>query len=66
MLWEVWVFAYFLGICAKYGSVRKSEGYDLSKSLKAHKQPLTNCMFNKYGDKFLTASYDRTCKLWST
>lgn len=23
-------------------------------------------MFSKYGDKFATASYDRTCKIWST
>ncbi len=28
--------------------------------------PLTNCCFNKNGDKFITGSYDRTCKLWDT
>jgi len=28
--------------------------------------PLTNCTFNKSGDKFLTGSYDRTCKVWDT
>lgn len=25
--------------------------------------PLTNCAFNKSGDKFITGSYDRTCKV---
>ena len=29
-------------------------------------QPLTNCAFNKHGDKFITGSYDRTCKIWDT
>ena len=38
----------------------------MKKSLKVHKQPLTNCMFSKYGDKFITASYDRTCNIWNT
>ena len=28
--------------------------------------PLTNCAFNKGGDKFITGSYDRTCKVWDT
>jgi dynein assembly factor with WDR repeat domains 1 len=28
--------------------------------------PLTNCAFNKSGDKFITGSYDRTCKVWDT
>lgn len=23
-------------------------------------------MFNRYGDKFATASYDRTCRIWNT
>lgn len=23
-------------------------------------------MFNRFGDKFITASYDRTCNLWAT
>jgi dynein assembly factor with WDR repeat domains 1 len=36
------------------------------KKLKGHVLPLTNCCFNKNGDKFLTGSYDRTCKLWDT
>ena len=30
--------------------------------LRAHILPLTNCAFNKSGDKFITGSYDRTCK----
>ena len=38
----------------------------MKKSIKAHKQPLTNCMFSKYGDKFITASYDRLCHIWNT
>ena len=44
----------------------KVAGYSLKKSLEVHKQPLTNCVFNKYGDKFATASYDRTCRIWDT
>jgi WD40 repeat protein len=27
---------------------------------------LTNCAFNKSGDKFITGSYDQTCKVWDT
>jgi dynein assembly factor with WDR repeat domains 1 len=27
---------------------------------------LTNCAFNKNGDKFITGSYDQTCIIWST
>jgi hypothetical protein len=32
----------------------------------AHVLPLTNCAFNKSGDKFITGSYDRTCKVFDT
>lgn len=28
--------------------------------------PLTNCYFNKYGTKFITGSYDNTCKVFDT
>lgn len=28
--------------------------------------PLTNCAFNKSGDKFITGSYDNTCIVWDT
>ena len=35
----------------------------LFKILRAHILPLTNCAFNKSGDKFITGSYDRTCKV---
>ena len=38
----------------------------LFKILRAHILPLTNCAFNKSGDKFITGSYDRTCKVWDT
>ena len=31
--------------------------------LRAHILPLTNCAFNKPGDRFITGSYDRTCKV---
>lgn len=44
--------------------------------MRAHLLPLTNCAFNKSGDKyniirlinfrFITGSYDRTCKVWDT
>ena len=34
--------------------------------MRAHLLPLTNCAFNKAGDKFITGSYDRTCKVWDT
>ena len=36
------------------------------KTCKAHLLPLTNCAFNKSGSKFITGSYDRTCKVWDT
>jgi len=35
----------------------------LFKVLRAHILPLTNCAFNKSGDRFITGSYDRTCKV---
>ena len=45
--------------------------------MRAHLLPLTNCAFNKNGDRFvllifnlitrfITGSYDRTCKVWDT
>ena len=47
-----------------YSSV--SHQFQPFRTLKAHILPLTNCGFNKSGDKFITASYDRTCKVWDT
>ena len=44
----------------------KVQNFDMFKTLKAHVLPLTNCAFNKGGDKFITGSYDRTCKVWDT
>jgi dynein assembly factor with WDR repeat domains 1 len=38
----------------------------LFKVLRAHILPLTNCAFNKGGDRFITGSYDRTCKVSRT
>ncbi len=42
------------------------QNFQMFKKFKAHKQPLTNCQFNKYGTKFITGSYDNTCKIWDT
>jgi dynein assembly factor with WDR repeat domains 1 len=47
-------------------SENREQKFSLFKVLKAHVLPLTNCCFNKNGDKFLTGSYDRTCKVWDT
>ncbi|KAL7678697.1 putative WD40/YVTN repeat-like-containing domain superfamily, coatomer beta' subunit (COPB2) [Plasmopara halstedii] len=46
--------------------VNDSNDFYLFKILRAHILPLTNCAFNKSGDKFITGSYDRTCKVWDT
>jgi dynein assembly factor with WDR repeat domains 1 len=43
-----------------------TSNFFLFKILRAHILPLTNCAFNKSGDKFITGSYDRTCKIWDT
>jgi dynein assembly factor with WDR repeat domains 1 len=56
----------YLEISRKYRRSSQFQGYSLKKSLKVHKQPLTNCMFSKHGDKFATASFDRTCNIWDT
>lgn len=45
---------------------KQEQKFSLFKVLKAHVLPLTNCAFNKAGDKFITGSYDRTCKVWDT
>lgn len=57
--------ANFLELIEKIES-KKSQRFELFKTLKAHILPLTNCAFNKNGDKFITGSYDRTCKVWDT
>jgi dynein assembly factor with WDR repeat domains 1 len=44
----------------------ETQDFYLFKILRAHILPLTNCAFNKSGDKFITGSYDRTCKVWDT
>jgi len=38
----------------------------LVQVLRAHVLPLTNCAYNKSGDRFITGSYDRTCKVSSS
>ena len=40
--------------------------FHLFKLLQAHILPLTNCGFNKSGSRFITGSYDRTCRVWDT
>jgi dynein assembly factor with WDR repeat domains 1 len=45
---------------------KKNQSFEIFKTLKAHMLPLTNCAFNKNGDRFITGSYDRTCKVWDT
>ena len=40
-----------------------TQNFYLFKILRAHILPLTNCAFNKSGDRFITGSYDRTCKV---
>ena len=42
---------------------KETNDFYLFKILRAHILPLTNCAFNKSGDKFITGSYDRTCKV---
>ena len=44
----------------------EAQNFYLFKILRAHILPLTNCAFNKSGDRFITGSYDRTCKVWNT
>jgi dynein assembly factor with WDR repeat domains 1 len=45
---------------------KKEQEFDLFQVLPCHKLPLTNCAFNKNGDKFITGSYDHTCIIWDT
>lgn len=47
-------------------SEKKSQKFEHYKTLPCHELPLTNCAFNKNGDKFITGSYDQTCIIWST
>lgn len=39
---------------------------ELVKKLKGHVLPLKKCCFKNKGDKFITVSYDQTCKPWDT
>ncbi|KAK6092583.1 Dynein assembly factor with WDR repeat domains 1 [Batrachochytrium dendrobatidis] len=47
-------------------SVARLPKYELVKTLRTHLMPLTNCVFTKSGDRFITGSYDRLCKVWDT
>jgi dynein assembly factor with WDR repeat domains 1 len=42
----------------------KSKFY-LYKTMHTHILPLTNICFDKSGNKCLTGSYDRTCRVWN-
>ncbi len=44
--------------------IDETNEFYLYKILRAHILPLTNCAFNKSGDRFITGSYDRTCKVY--
>jgi len=44
----------------------RTPSFHLFKLLQAHILPLTNCGFNKSGSRFITGSYDRTCRVWDT
>lgn len=50
----------------KLASDDVANDFYLFKILRGHVLPLTNCAFNKNGDKFITGSYDTTCKVWDT
>lgn len=66
--WKAWFRVFFvlhLELILKIEE-KKEQDFKLFKTLKAHVLPLTNCSFNKNGDKFITGSYDRTCKIWET
>lgn len=45
---------------------KDDQRFSLHKILRAHILPLTNCAFNKSGNRFITGSYDRTCRLFDT
>jgi dynein assembly factor with WDR repeat domains 1 len=45
---------------------KKDLKFEHYKTLKCHELPLTNCSFNKNGDKFITGSYDQSCIIWDT
>lgn len=62
------IFTYCLQYSELIEKLESNESSDffLFKILRAHILPLTNCAFNKSGDKFITGSYDRTCKVWNT
>jgi len=47
-------------------SEKKNQKFKLFKTLECHELSLTNCAFNKNGDKFITGSYDQTCRIWNT
>lgn len=47
-------------------AVKQNSDFRLRHVLQGHILPLTNCAFNKSGDRFITGSYDRTCKIWET
>lgn len=46
-------------------TINPNKQYHLEKTFHCHDQPLTKCIFDSSGDKFLTSSYDETSILWN-
>ena len=63
VVFSFWVLVFSLEL---FPHNHTTQVFYLFKMLRAHILPLTNCAFNKDGDKFITGSYDRTCKVWDT
>ncbi|CAK9101592.1 Dynein assembly factor with WDR repeat domains 1 (Outer row dynein assembly protein 16) [Durusdinium trenchii] len=43
---------------------QESQRFELVQILRGHLLPLTSCSFNKSCSKILTASFDRSCRVW--
>jgi len=55
------------GLIVEYEDRGVRKQTSISKVLeKPHALPLTNCAFNKSGDRLITGSYDQTCRVWNT
>ena len=52
-------------LISKLNDAEKDQ-FHLLKVMKSHILPLTNIDFDKSGSKFVTGSYDRSCKIWDT
>jgi len=54
-----------LTLIEKQESIKQLK-YEKYKIIKSHQLPLSHVCFNKDGTRFITGSYDRTCKLFDT